>query len=377
MGSENISQNNNAAVLVVDDNPLIVNVLKSLLASESYQVYVSENGEEALEVLNKKEIDVVICDVMMPQMDGYQLHEKLRANSDKSHIPFVFLTALSDHSEVTKGIETGADDYLVKPFDPRELLAVVKGKVQRSKQIKESSQEKYDNFRKRIIHTLSHEFRTPLVAINTGTELLIDQKETIDDKKIQNLLEAIRRGGQRLERLVSDFMLLQQIEAGMAQKLYDTRAKKIKLRELVEEFIEEQNERLEQEGFSLNIINQVEEVQIYVYVPQIKDILSRFISNSIKFKLKDLTIDMHIYVQENEVVFDLKDRGLGMDVKKVKEAIDIFGQIDREKLEQQGGGLGLAIASRYAAINRGHIEFEEREGGGSVVSLLLPLANDF
>ena len=364
--------NSDAAVLVVDDNPLIVNVLKSLLSSQHYNVYVSSNGEEALEVLNKKDIDVVICDVMMPQMDGYQLHQMMRQQSEHSHIPFVFLTALSDSSEVSKGRETGVDDYLVKPFDPRELLSIVKGKVERSRNIKNSSQEKYDNFRKKIIHTLSHEFRTPLVAINTGTELLIEQKQTIDDKKIQNLLEAIRRGGQRLEKLVSDFMLLQQIEAGMAQKLYLNRAGKKVLADIIAEVLEEYSDLLKHENFQIELTNHGEGTEVYVYAPHIKDILGRFISNSVKFKTKNNLIEISIYPQENEVVIEVKDRGIGIDVNKVKEAIDIFGQIDREKLEQQGSGLGLAIASRYAAINNGRIEFDKRDGGGSIVSLILP-----
>lgn len=372
--SSDSATNNNSAVLVVDDNPLITNVLRGLLGSQSYQVYISANGEEALEILKKKEIDLVICDVMMPQMDGYQLHQKLRENSEQAHIPFVFLTALSDNSEVVKGMEIGADDYLTKPFDPRELLALVKGKIQRSKTLKESSQEKYDSFRKRIIHTLSHEFRTPLVAINTGTDLLIEQKQVIDDKKIQNLLEAIRRGGQRLERLVSDFMLLQQIEAGMAQKLFDNRSATIKVAEMLGEFLEEQEELLTREGFEVRLVNHAEDAEVHVYKPQIKDILSRIVANSIKFKLKELIIELNVYSQENEVVIEVKDRGLGIDVAKVKEVIDIFGQIDREKLEQQGSGLGLAIASRYAAINHGRIEFEKRQRGGSIVSLTLKKA---
>lgn len=373
MSSETI-QPNEAAVLVVDDNPLIVNVLKGLLASENYQVYVSNNGVEALEVLGKKDIDVVICDVMMPQMDGYELHQKMRENAERAHIPFVFLTALSDTAEITKGREIGADDYLVKPFDPRQLLALVKGKIQRSRNIKNSSQEKYDTFRKKIIHTLSHEFRTPLVAINTGTELLIEQKEAIDDKKIQNLLEAIRRGGQRLERLVSDFMLLQQIEAGMAQKLFDTRAKKVLASDLVSEFLQEQADYLAAEKFQVVYENLDATAEIYVYVPQVKDILFRFVNNCIKFKRKDYIIEIQLYSQEKEIIIEVRDRGLGIDVDKVKEAVDIFGQIDRERLEQQGSGLGLAIASRYAFINHGRIEFENREGGGAIVSLIIPKA---
>lgn len=365
---------NPASVLVVDDNPLIVNVLKSLLASEKYHVYVSNNGAEALEVLDKKGVDLIICDVMMPRMDGYALHDRVREKPELSHIPFIFLTALSDNVEINKGKERGADDYIVKPFDPRDLLSVVRGKVQRSRNLKSSSEQKYDSFRKKIIHTLSHEFRTPLVAINTGTELLIEQKEQIDRNKTLNLLEAIRRGGQRLERLVTDFMLLQQIEAGIAQKLFDTRGTERPLSQIVADTLESHAEFLCSEGIVVSCQDRSGGCMVRVYEPQIRDILWRLISNSVKFREKDSNIEVVLYREDAGVVVEVRDRGVGFDPERIKEAIDIFGQIDREKLEQQGGGLGLAIATRYASINGGHIEFEKRPGGGAVVSLILKSA---
>lgn len=362
------------SVLVVDDNPLIVNVLKSLLGAAGYQVHTSTNGEEALGCLSQKYVDVIICDVMMPRMDGYQLHHTVREKPEFSHIPFLFLTALGDNVEVHRGKEVGADDYLIKPFDPHELLAVVRGKISRSRNLKTLSEEKYDSYRKKVIHTLSHEFRTPLVAINTGTELLLEQQGNLDERKMQSLLEAIRRGGQRLERLVNDFMLMQQIEAGIAAKLFETRAAKRSICELVTQFVESKAELLAAEKFSLTYTNLAHREEVKVYEPQVHDILSRLLANAIKFCGEKREAEICLYIQEKEAVIEMRDRGIGMDVTKVRQAIDVFGQIDREKLEQQGGGLGLAIANRYAAINKGRLEFESRQGGGTTVSVNLPLA---
>jgi len=361
-------------LLVVDDNPLITNVLKSLFASEGYNVFVSSNGAEALEVLTKKMVDLIICDVMMPTMDGYELHHRVREKSELSHIPFVFLTALGDNVEINKGKETGADDYVVKPFDPKDLLSLVKGKVARSKTLKNFVEERYDSYRKKVIHTLSHEFRTPLVAINTGTELLIDQHGHLDEKRAQHVLEAIRRGGQRLERLVNDFMLLQQIEAGVAQRLYNNRKSKRPVSDTLNSYSEAKSDFIKAEGFNFKLVDSTDGAEFEVYEAQIFDILDRFVSNAVKFKSDKLELEIHASTYDGKVAIEVRDRGIGMDVKRVKEALDVFGQLDREKLEQQGGGLGLAIASRYAAINHGSVEFENRKGGGSVVTLILPKA---
>lgn len=363
------------AVLVVDDNPLIVQVVSSLLASEDYAVYSSENGSQALEILDKTNVDLIICDVMMPRMDGYQFHDVVRKNCELSHIPFIFLTALGDSDEIQRGREAGADDYLIKPFDPRELLSVVKGKIVRCHSLKKMAEEKFESYRRKVIHTLSHEFRTPLVAINTGAEIILDQQDHLDKKRLANLLEAIRRGGVRLERLVSDFMILQQIEAGITARMFETKRKRCMLHSIAVTAIESDREMLNSENFKITVSILNESLEVEVYEPHILDVLRRLIENGVKFSPTLRDIEIAVYKQEKEGVIEVRDRGIGIDVKRLEEAIDVFGQLDREKLEQQGGGLGLAIAARYLEINKGRLEFSLRDGGGSKVSIILPLRN--
>ena len=361
-----------ASILVVDDNPLIVSVLRSLLHSEDYDVATSANGKEARQVLEHKAVDVIVCDVMMPEMDGYAFHEYVRSRSELSHIPFVFLTALGSADEENLGRASGADDYVVKPFDPRNLLALIRGKVIRSRRLKTLSEERYESFRKRVIHTLSHEFRTPLVAINTGAELLLDQEAENISPRAQNLIAAIQRGGQRLERLVTDFMLLQQLEAGIAQRLFDTRADFYLVADTVCSFAESKHRELREQGFKLICHCFCKDTRVKIYEPHVHDILERLISNAVKFSKEDKQVELVAYPRSGEAVVEVRDRGIGINVERVREAIDVFGQLDREKLEQQGGGLGLAIARRYAEIQGGTLEFSGRENGGTVVSLVLP-----
>ncbi len=363
-----------ASILVVDDNPLIVNVLNSLLSSENYNVYSSGNGKEARAILEKKSIDVIICDVMMPEMDGYAFHDFVRSCSEYSHIPFLFLTALGSNDEINRGNESGADDYLLKPFDPRQLLTLVKGKVLRSRKLKNLSEERYETFRKRVIHTLSHEFRTPLVAINTGTELLLDQEGSAISPRAQSLIAAIQRGGRRLERLVTDFMLLQQFEAGIPQRLYEARAVVTLISDLVEGFAESKRRELEEQGFLLTAKCLSKGCKAKVYEPQAYGILERLVGNAVKFSKDEKCVEIIAYPRAGQAVIEVRDRGIGLDIDRAKEAVDVFGQLDRERMEQQGSGLGLAIASRYALIHQGTLEFARRPGGGSVVSFVLPLA---
>ena len=360
------------SILVVDDNPLILNVLEGLFRAENYDVHVSANGEEALEVLDKEPVDVIICDVMMPQMDGFQLHEMVRKKQELSHIPFVFLTALGNDEAKARGYELGADGYLVKPFQPQGLLSIVRGKILRSRSIRSSNKGQYDKYRKKVIHTLSHEFRTPLVAINTGAELLLDQGNAIELDQSNSLLKSIQRGGRRLERLVGDFMLMQQLEAGIAEQLFEQRAVVRAARDIVKMYVSTQGSMIHGEGFELNVIDNSDGAEVRIYEPHVHDILARLVSNAMKFSGDERIVDIETLIQGENVVFEVRDRGMGFDVKKAEEALALFGQIDRERLEQQGSGFGLAIAQRYALVNGGDLTFTNREGGGATVRLVLP-----
>jgi two-component system sensor histidine kinase/response regulator len=362
------------SVLVVDDNPLIVDVVTGLLRSQNYEVMSSCNGHDAWELLRTNHVDVVICDIMMPKMGGYELYEVLRGDPQYTHIPFVFLTALDDQKEIDHGKEVGADDYLCKPFEPEELLAVVKGKLARSKGLREQSEKRFDEYRRKIIHTLSHEFRTPLVAVNSGVELLLDYQNALDSDKARHLLDAVKRGGARLEKLVGDFMTLQQIEAGMTARLFEARATECSLPKIVEGYLRLRQDAFKSQGTVLVFADHSEGAPVRIVEAHIVDCIDRLISNAVKFSGKNACVELELEFDCSErcVRLAVKDRGIGLDMSKLKEAIDVFGQINREKLEQQGGGLGLAIASKYAAINLGRLEFAPREGGGTIVTLVLP-----
>lgn len=363
-----------ATVLVVDDNPLITNVVRSLLLAERYNVLIANNGEEGLALLNAHDVDVIVCDVMMPRMDGYDFQRRVRGRPELAHIPFIFLSALGDNLEVNRGRESGADDYLVKPFDPRTILSIIKGKVIRSRALKAQVTHKYESYRRKVVNTLSHEFRTPLVAINTGAELLIDHGKKIAPEKAQQLLEAVRRGGQRLERLVNDFMLLQQIDAGTGAKLFEQRARPTKVRAFAERFLEFASDDIARDKFSVQLEHECpEDVEVRLYEPYAIDILNRVLQNALKFSGDSKEILVRTAQRGEEALFEFLDRGIGIDLTRLKEALALFGQIDRERMEQQGSGVGLTIAARFAQIHGGGLEFQPRPGGGSIVRLVLPV----
>jgi DNA-binding response OmpR family regulator len=372
--SQEPSSEGQPTVLLVDDNPLLRNVLQSLLVKNGYNVLEAENGEAALAMLKEQSVDLIVCDVMMPKMGGFELHEQLRAAQTARHVPFVFLSALDSDDEVRHGKEVGAEDYLCKPIEPKDLLAVVKGKLARWRELESQSKVLYSGYQKRVIQTLSHEFRTPLVAINTGMELLLNHRDALGAEKAKRLLEAVQRGGVRLEQLVGDFMVLQQLEAGVVKRSYAASAELLSVAQLVRRHSNIREEQLAAEGFCVVRQDESRGVHIKGLESALVDSLDRLVSNAVKFSQQRKEVEIHTYVASDEVWLVVKDRGIGLDLSKIREAIEPFGQINRAKYEQQGGGLGLSIASWYAKIHGGRLEFQNRDGGGAIVSIVLPIA---
>ncbi|MEM8777859.1 MAG: response regulator transcription factor [Cyanobacteria bacterium P01_G01_bin.49] len=129
------SQKDNKHLLLVDDDPNLILLVKDYLEFQGYEVTTTENGQEAIEILSKQVPDMIICDVMMPEMDGYALIEKVRQDSRISWIPVMFLSAKGQSQDRVKGLNTGADVYMVKPFEPEELVAQVESSLKQAKRL--------------------------------------------------------------------------------------------------------------------------------------------------------------------------------------------------------------------------------------------------
>ncbi len=363
-----------ARVLVVDDNASFLSVIHDFLEDCGYRVLTAIDGESALATLSESVPDIIISDVMMPGIDGVQFQDTVRATPEWSDIPFIFLTALSSPDEVKRGKERGCDDYLTKPFQPDELAAVIKGKITLAKRRKTLSEEKMEVYRRRIIHTLSHEFRTPLVAINTGSELLLDQHESLDRDRMRHLIESIHRGGKRLQNLVNDFMTLQQIDSGNAEKAQQRLRRPIPVQRLIETAVESFHEVLVGKPAKTVLRSAIPpSLSVLVYDVQVIDLFHRLLSNAHKFGDPERATEVSVGVCENSVEVHIRDYGKGMSGKALEDVCQSFNQINRDKLEQQGCGLGLTIASYYASLNGGHLSFDNPEGGGVDAVVNLPL----
>ncbi|MDY7020877.1 MAG: response regulator, partial [Cyanobacteriota bacterium] len=199
-------------ILVIEDDFLIRENLTELLEIEDYEVYNAENGQIGLQQATKHLPDLILCDVMMPELDGYGVLQALRSNTATATIPFIFLTAKADHIDMRQGMGLGADDYLTKPCSAEELLQAVKTRLKKQETQQKQSQLKLDELRRSITHSLPHELRTPLNGILGNAEFLLLELDDLERTEMREMLEDIRDSSQRLNRLILNFLLYADLE---------------------------------------------------------------------------------------------------------------------------------------------------------------------
>jgi len=366
-------------ILLVDDSDELLSILREFFVSNGFATCEASSVNEAIDIIEEAAPDLIVSDVMLAGQLGYSLQQYLLEN--EYDLPFIFLTSVSNSEERQFALEQGCDAFLEKPFNPEELLAVVKGKLRTYQKRKELSKKKREVDRKKIIHTLSHEFRTPLVSISTGSELLLEHGDSLEKEQLKTMLKSIRRGGLRLERLINDFMILQEINLGRAADFQEKFAREFNLINLLETCVENFSlHKHEQNPVEINLIKSEENqnVRVFAYDLQVEGIIKRLLNNAVKFGASGGIVDISWALKQKNAVISIRDYGPGIERPRlvIKKAFEAFSQIDRESKEQQGCGLGLAIALYFAKINSISLSLgKPKEGQGLLAKLSFPIKN--
>lgn len=363
-------------ILVVEDHEPLLNAIRLVLERAGYRVTTAPDGLEGLKALDQIRPDLIVADIMMPHMDGYTFYEAVRARPDGLTIPFIFLTARSTREDILRGKGMGAEDYLVKPFDPEELLVAVRARLKRSEEIQRATADEFDHLKQQIVNVLSHELRTPLTYISGYTELALDELPSLSIEELQQFLEGIRRGSERLNRLVQDLLTLVRLDTGRARTEFQILVRPCdNLGALIRETVTKYQSVAAQNGIALDIRVPPELPPVPLCEPFFTDALSRLVDNAIKFSRdKGTQVIVEARAAGEGVEIAVVDDGIGIRPEAIPHLFECFRQIDREKMEQQGTGLGLAIARELIRLHGGEITVESRYGEGSTFTIYLPVA---
>ena len=376
-------------ILVVEDDVALLEGVRDMLELAGYRVLTACHGQEALQVLETHpQPDLIISDIMMPRMNGYEFYEAVRARPEWVAIPFIFLTALGEKSDVRLGKQLGADDYIVKPFDEEDLLVVVTAKLRRSAQLQAAQDQQVSSLKRSILTMLNHEFRTPLTLVTSYTEMISESGGKTDTAEFEEFLRGIRKGSDRLRRLVEDFIFLVELESGEARKVYEWRRTLVTdLRALIEAAVAPYRSVAASRGLGLVVDVPQGLPPLLADVEYLEDAVRRLLDNACKFSQRGVirvTAGLRQAVptgageaegQRDWVSIAVSDQGIGIAAEELPRIFEAFYQSNREKLEQQGSGSGLAIVKGIVEMHGGQVEVESQPGVGSTFTIVLPVAS--
>lgn len=361
-------------ILVIEDEDTIREEILDILEFEGYDAIGAEDGRAGVDLARLHHPDLILCDILMPELNGYGVLLALQVEPNTAAIPFLFLTAMADRSSVRKGMELGADDYLTKPFTNTELLAAIESRLERQTVVIHPYRHQLDKLRGAIIHTLPHELRTPLTGILGYTALLIENMAINDPDMNRRMLEAVYRSGKRLERLIENYLTYAQIEIiGLDEHSLQVRreyqqANPIQPAAMIEQVAKEKAVMV---GRTDDLMLDLEDAIVYAIDDDVTKIIIELLDNAFKFSTAGSPVNVTARHYDSTYRIMIGDQGRGMSPEQV-DNIDAMIQFDRKILEQQGLGIGLIVAKRLVELQGGTLFVESTPNEGTSVYVDLP-----
>lgn len=361
-------------ILVIEDENALRKDIIEMLNYEGYQMIGAENGAVGVEKAREHLPDLIICDIMMPELDGYEVLNELRKETETATIPFIFLTAKTDKVERRLGMEQGADDYLTKPFSVAELLKSINVRLEKRAALEVLSEKRLDQLRDNIAHAVPHELRTPLTLIMGFSDLLLDDPE-IDLKHGREMVETIHSAAQRLHRLIENYLVYAQIEIAESQPamIENLRQGSVNNPHTIIEALAQARAQSYDRLTDLSL-NLSPAAHLQVSESNFRKIVDELVDNAFKFSDgANQTVRVTSTVESNHYVLTVTNQGRGMTADQIRK-IGAYMQFNRQIFEQQGSGLGLIVARRLAQLHNGSLDIASVPDGATTVTVRLPLA---
>lgn len=362
-------------ILIVDDVMSNVLLLKVLLTNEKFAIATASNGRQALEQVEKENPDLVLLDVMMPDMSGFEVAQHLKSNPNTADIPIIFLTALNSTADIVKGFQVGANDFISKPFNKEELIIRVTHQISlvAAKRLILSKTEELQRTiagRDKLYSVIAHDLRSPMGSIEMVLnmlilnlpsekigaemyELLTMANQTTEDvfSLLDNLLKWTKSQIGKLNVVYQDVDLVEVTDGVIEIFSMVASLKKIRIREM-----------------------KPEKMMVNADIDMLKTVVRNLLSNAIKFSKENSEVLVKMEEVDGMAVVSVQDYGCGISEEGQKKLLhtdthfSTFGTNNEE-----GSGLGLLLCKDFVVKNGGKLWFTSKEGEGSIFSFSIPV----
>ena len=376
-------------ILIVDDSPDNLFLVQATLGESGYEIHLAEDGKTALAKVNQLLPDLILLDVMMPGMDGYEVTKRIRQNQDLPYIPILLITA-HERSSVVKGLDIGADDFIRKPLDIDELLARVRSLLR----LKHSIDEREHMIRQRedFVSRLTHDLRTPLVAADRVLALFQSEAFGAVSPDMHEAFDSMLRSNRNLLLMVNTLLEVYRHEAGCKTLTLSP----CDLKEIIHDVVQELKPLADERELALTTVvtdaereSQLDEKAAqYPFTTtvigdrlELHRVLTNLVGNAIKFTDKGSVTIRLIGVRLDDlprqgkrsnrfVVIEIRDTGAGI---LTKDQATLFERFRQGEHKRSGSGLGLYLSRRIIESHRGSIQVQSELNQGSVFTIRLPV----
>ncbi len=348
-------------LLLVDDIPTNLKMLFNYLKNLGFKVRIANNGKKAIEQIERTPPDLILLDVMMPDMDGFEVCRRLKANLQTKDIPVIFMTAKTETIDKVKGFEVGAVDYVTKPIQQEEVLARINTHLT-IRYLQKSLQQKNQDL-EAFAHSVAHDIKNPVNTIIGYTEILLEDLNTIVDKNSLELLKIINQAGENIVNITDALLSLASINQ-----------QKITLQAIdMGKIVEQVQIRLAKmiKDYQADITQPTQWPIAIGHASWVAEIWANYISNGLKYGGCPPHLTLGATFQENDFIrFWVHDNGPGLTTEQQQQLFTPFTRINQAKIE--GYGLGLSIVQRIIEKCGGQVGVESQIDKGSTFYFTLP-----
>ena len=354
-------------ILVIEDDPAIRALISDTIHLKGWKTLEAADGLAGLEAAEKELPDLSLCDIQMPKMDGYGVLQGIRENKSTAALPFIFLTGLGEKPKIRRGMESGADDYIVKPFTVQELTAAIDARFQKQATFQETAETRLNELRESLTFALPHELVTPLNTILGFSSLLLESPQ-ISSSELKEYAGLMHDAGERLKALIEKFLVYAQVELAAGNPASHNPRPPHPTAETISAAagrVSRENNRAEDLQLALM------PVEHPINALHLERLVRELVENAFKFSDPKSAVEVKSFQRDGKLSLEVNDRGRGLSADQIQR-LGANVQFDRRLHEQQGTGLGLAIARRLAEMYGGTLSFQSVPGKGTAVRVEFP-----
>ena len=358
-------KNEKPMILIVDDDSNNLTVLFDVLDTANYDVRIAKDGEKCLEIVRHENVDLVLLDVMMPGMNGFEVCSRLKSDKNTRDVPVIFMTALSETVNRIRGFELGAVDYISKPFQVEELMSRIKPHLKlRHLAQKEKEAEQMKSF---FFSLVSRYLRIPLSIISASNAFVRQYGEKLDEGEKRKKYGEIDESVKKMLKILENLTAFSKAEIG--QTVFSPEL--VSLPDFCGHICEE-HRTLVQGSHEIAFSCEPGDFHIFLDPCLMRHAICALLANAVLYSPTGTRVDMHVFRQgKNEIMIQIRDEGPGISAQDQKRLFEPFFR-GKNAASAEGLGLGLYTAAHFAQLHKGRILVMSEEGKGSVFTLCVP-----